>query len=278
MTYFITPVLGLTLPNPGTGQTFETPVVNNDFVLLENGIAADRNRLGVLEGKTVLRSTAAVFQVATTGNLPSSGVIAGDLAVVASNKGLYAYNGTSWRSASGLIPIKATGGGGGGGGTATQNGSGKWFITNCTFVNVDGVFSGEFDNYVMVLSIFSSSVATLVSFVFRSAAVDTITGYSYGTQDINFSASTTTSGYSTAAANIPLARSNGASGGDLRADIAHPWRGNAKYVIAHGVDSAIKREIGATQQSATFFDGFTLNAIPATFSGEMTIFGVTNPF
>lgn len=66
MTYFITPVLGLTLPTPATAQTFETPVVNNNFILLENGIAADRTRLVSLETRDgTVADLAALLAVAT---------------------------------------------------------------------------------------------------------------------------------------------------------------------------------------------------------------------
>ena len=49
MSYFITPGVGMSLANPSTAQTFETTVVNNNFILLENGILADRTRLVSLE-------------------------------------------------------------------------------------------------------------------------------------------------------------------------------------------------------------------------------------
>ena len=44
-----TPVLGMKLADPATVQAFETVEVNADFMLLENGIKADRVRLAARE-------------------------------------------------------------------------------------------------------------------------------------------------------------------------------------------------------------------------------------
>lgn len=49
MAYIVSPALGMNLADPTTIQNFETPVVNNNFLALENGIVADRVRLTSLE-------------------------------------------------------------------------------------------------------------------------------------------------------------------------------------------------------------------------------------
>lgn len=53
MTHTVTP-LGQTLATPGTGEPFSTAVVNSNLLLLENGVFADRVRLGVLENEAVV--------------------------------------------------------------------------------------------------------------------------------------------------------------------------------------------------------------------------------
>ena len=66
MTYFITPGVGMSLATPSTAQTFETPVVNNNFILLENGILADRVRLSAGEGRTgIVADLDALIAIAT---------------------------------------------------------------------------------------------------------------------------------------------------------------------------------------------------------------------
>lgn len=49
MAYIVSPALGMSLADPTTIQNFETSVVNNNFLALENGIVADRVRLVALE-------------------------------------------------------------------------------------------------------------------------------------------------------------------------------------------------------------------------------------
>lgn len=89
MTYFITPGVGMSLATPSTAQTFETPVVNNNFILLENGILADRVRLTAGEGRTGIVADHDALIAITT---PASGWVR----VVAEGGAEFEYNGALW--------------------------------------------------------------------------------------------------------------------------------------------------------------------------------------
>lgn len=89
MTYFITPVLGLTLPTPATAQTFETPVVNNNFILLENGIQADRVRITATEVRYG-------FVADLDALLAVSSPVSGWIRIVAEGGASFEYNGSIW--------------------------------------------------------------------------------------------------------------------------------------------------------------------------------------
>lgn len=65
---YTTTSLGLKLAVPGSGQAFETAVVNNNLQLLENGIEDDRTRLTTIEGYG--RPVVAKSLSAATPNLP----------------------------------------------------------------------------------------------------------------------------------------------------------------------------------------------------------------
>jgi hypothetical protein len=91
VSYFVTPILSLQLANPGTGQAFETTVVNADFVAIDTGIGADRTRLSALElAKTV--STADLTSLA----LLSPTVYPGQIVVVQALKCQFASIGGIW--------------------------------------------------------------------------------------------------------------------------------------------------------------------------------------
>lgn len=89
MTYYITPVLGMSLANPGTGQAFETAVVNNDFTLIDTAIGADRSRIVVVENRDgIVADLDALVAIAS----PASGWTR----IISEGGAQFYFNGTGW--------------------------------------------------------------------------------------------------------------------------------------------------------------------------------------
>lgn len=108
MSYFVSPVLGMSLPNAGTAQAFEIAVQNANMALIEGGFTSDRTTLSThttqiatLNGGTG-RGTLADYKVATPAALQAlTGMVFGDVAVMAGDgtnftQAVFQYNGTKW--------------------------------------------------------------------------------------------------------------------------------------------------------------------------------------
>lgn len=99
MAYFITPDLGLELADPLTIQSFETPNVNSNFLLLEAGIVADRVRLLALETDVETLQDRVTVRVADFTALASAAtgeLLSGDLAYVTEGQVIMAWSGSAW--------------------------------------------------------------------------------------------------------------------------------------------------------------------------------------
>jgi len=107
LAYIITPGLGLKLPDPGTIQVFETAVVNDDFLALENGIAVETARVSELllfDSNRPRLGGAAYYKVATFDAL--AGITTaepGDVAIVVAGYIGYFWNGLIWVPLPGAI-------------------------------------------------------------------------------------------------------------------------------------------------------------------------------
>lgn len=79
------------------------------------------------------------------------------------------YSGTTWeRQTGGLIPVNPTTITAVSG-TATTNGIGKVTFSNCTKIQIDGVFSAKFTHYKLVLSVSSSAANSMIQFRFMES-------------------------------------------------------------------------------------------------------------
>ena len=209
MTYFITPGVGMSLPTPSTAQAFDTAVVNNNFILLENGILSDRTRLG--------------FGVFTSGTRPGAPV-SGQVIIETDTRNTMYYNGTRWvpldtfpNAASAtlrdaLYPVPVAGnqvfrtdlgvgglpqvyGGTGwkvnGGGRVTMipttvaggtiNADGSVSFSAVGSLSLNGVFTSDFANYEVELSVLSSTIGAVNLLRMRAAGVDEISAlYDFG--------------------------------------------------------------------------------------------------
>lgn len=89
MSYFVTPILGLQLATPGSGQAFETTVVNADFVAIDTAIGASRTRLNAIEATPIL-------QVADLAALNATAAVVGGLRTVNEGGATFIASGTGW--------------------------------------------------------------------------------------------------------------------------------------------------------------------------------------
>lgn len=287
MTYFITPVLGLTLPNPGTGQTFETPVVNNDFVLLENGIAADRTRLTnvetratTLEGKPSFRSTAAFYNVANAaGRAAISGQQPGDSCIQRDTGHVRQWNGTAWLHTSALVPIIPTAAGSFSGGAVSIEPNGRILVSGaCTGVGVNGCFTSEFDNYLVITSRVNKSAGVDMQMRLRVGGVAD-TSANYFTRRVINAGLTPTQYSSVGAASFVVDGGASNSATDTEIDVFDPFPVIATRMLLRGglgwVNPATDFNGGGSHGVNASYDGFDFFPASGTFIGQIKIFART---
>jgi hypothetical protein len=97
VSYFVTPILSLQLANPGTGQAFETTVVNADFVLIDTAIGSDRTRLASLEGGAGRSGSTDYFVADFDALVALAAPVNGDSATVADGGELMSRVGGVWK-------------------------------------------------------------------------------------------------------------------------------------------------------------------------------------
>jgi hypothetical protein len=108
VSYFVSPVLGMSLPNAGTAQAFEIAVQNANMALIEGGFTSDRTAItaqgtaiATLQGASG-RGTLADYKVATPAALQAlSTMVQGDTAVMVGDGtnfslATFQYNGSKW--------------------------------------------------------------------------------------------------------------------------------------------------------------------------------------
>lgn len=190
------------------------------------------------------------------------------------NNGDYYWSGSAWVATpySGMTPIKPTTASGG-----TVGANGVVTFSSTGSVSVNGCFTTAYDNYHIVLTITAASVALQVNLTLRNGGVD-LSGspYSYGFNELGYSAASTTPTGVAGGANIPIVRIGSTTGGGSSVlDIIAPALTQNKFVVFNSAAADRSRVGGGTAQTSTSCDGFTITA-GGTITGSLRIYAITN--
>jgi len=164
----------------------------------------------------------------------------------------------------------------GGSSTATINADGSVTFSACETIGVNGIFTADYDNYMVTLRVSSDSSANVFYTKVRSSGTDASSNYAWQ----RLVATSTT---------IVGERQTGQTGG-WRSGwwVVSPKSGYTSYffgpylaqptafriVGAPGEDGARVEDYAGTHSTASSYDGFSLiHATPSPFSGLLTVFG-----
>jgi hypothetical protein len=175
--------------------------------------------------------------------------IAGMTTYLEDTKDLQIYDGTSYASPFGLTLIR------------------KDSFTTTTTLDVDNVFSSEFDEYQVILSVTSS---TAVDALYQNRVSGTTANANYDLIIINSQGSLSTT-RTTAASAGQIGRLDG-NGGFIEFKISNPFLAARTFITTQSVDSAtFIRVNGIAHQLANSYTGFRLTLNNST--GNIRVYG-----
>jgi len=146
----------------------------------------------------------------------------------------------------------------------------------CETLSLNGVFSAEYDNYMISMRHKGSTLQAL-NFRMRASGTDNTTSNSYTYQRI-LATSTTVSG-ERGTSNIAFFGAASATQQDgLTAYIYGPYLAQPtalRSVTVYGEDSARIFDCASTHNQSTAYDGITLSMnVSGTFSGNVAVYGL----
>ena len=159
--------------------------------------------------------------------------------------------------------------------SASINADGSVSFSACTSLSLNGVFTGDYDNYMVALrSIGSASAAVGVRL--RASGVDEDSASNYYTHQYLYAGSTTVSaGRSSNNVWFLYINSTTLYGGTTQY-IYGPYLAQPtahRSVSSDPRDSATINDYAGTHSLSTSYDGFTLFQSTDNFSGLVTVFG-----
>lgn len=204
------------------------------------------------------------------------GAVAGNTCIRSDlNNALFVFTGATWQGALALTPLKPatvtpTGG------AATINGNGSVTVTGaCTNVAIDGVFTGDFDDYEVHIKGTGSATADIVMRL-RNAGADLASGYQWGNADASFAA-TVTAGGSASDTRVTLARINAASAPVwCKAVLASPFLAAAKVFNWNSTATDRARFGGGMNLSTLVCSGMSIAPNAGNFQVVIKVFGISN--
>jgi hypothetical protein len=164
----------------------------------------------------------------------------------------------------------------GGSSTATVSALGSVEFALCETLSLDGVFSSEYDNYMIVMR--GSASAALNAFTRLRASGSDATGANYTAQFLDANNTSITgvrdvTQTSAATTDISDAANNGFQLYLYGPALAQPTA--ARSVTANGRDSARISDRAWTHSLSTAYDGFTFfRSGAATMSGRIAVYGM----
>ena len=160
--------------------------------------------------------------------------------------------------------------------SASINADGGVDFTAVTSLSLNGVFTSEIDNYLIVMQhIGSSAGQDLVSMRLRAAGSDD-SGSNYTAQSLYASSTTVAAGRGTVTslyvANTDNTHSNGVQFHMYGPALAQPTA--ARSVSVESTSGAVLNDYANTHSLSTSYDGFTLLvASPDSITGQVHVFG-----
>lgn len=161
--------------------------------------------------------------------------------------------------------------------TASANSKGFITFTNCESLSLNGIFSADYDNYLLVCEyITSSTLGPDVFFRYRASGTDNATANSY-TYQYTYANGNSLSGGRASSDSVPLFWTRGEREGGA-CNFFGPYLSQPTASRTFGVESYADSTIGDlahTHNQSTSYDGLTMFLISGyTFSGSLGIYGL----
>jgi len=160
--------------------------------------------------------------------------------------------------------------------SASINADGSVVFSACTSLSLNGVFTGDYDNYMVTIGPINNSSADELRFRYRASGSDNSTANSYVVQRINASSTTVNADRNTADyGQLPTIYATQRSG--LTFYLFGPYLAQptaCRSVFVGDAASAYLRDHAGTHNQSTSYDGISFFMASSTnFSGLVTVFG-----
>lgn len=161
------------------------------------------------------------------------------------------------------------------------NTNGKITFSAQSSISVNGIFSADFDNYRIVISEFTGSVAggADLQMKLRAAGTDNSTNYAFS----YLYSTNTTSGrtYNSGQTSLPIGSVAGTyKASMLTLDVINPFLAieTSMHTVGSGwgTTANIVYMGAATHLVSTSYDGFSINPSSGTFTGTIRVYGYRN--
>lgn len=162
----------------------------------------------------------------------------------------------------------------GGSSTATINANGSVTFGACTSLSLNGVFSADYDNYMIVMR--DKATGTIqVNYRLRSSGVDTSTT-TYTFQELYADSVTLTAARATSQTLITAHLATTTEAGFiLYAYGPHLVQPTAfRSIGLDGRSGALMNDMAGTQSGSASFDGITFTIASQTFGGRVAVYGM----
>ena len=158
--------------------------------------------------------------------------------------------------------------------SATIGANGSVEFTACTSLSLNGVFTGDYDNYMIVMDGIASTTHT-PAFRLRQNGIDA-SGSSYTYQYLYAAGASVIGARSTATSTFPSSvstiRNNGTAHHLFGPSLAQPTAGRS--VTAAQTDGAQLWDLAWTHSISGSYDGFSLIPNPYNITGLVSVYGL----
>ena len=158
--------------------------------------------------------------------------------------------------------------------SATINADGGVDFTAVTELSLNGVFTGDYDNYLIVLD-GTASGSTGLQFRYRVSGTDNSTASSYVSQALGANGTTISKGRDTESFGY-LSNQASTQAAGYQAHVYGPYLAQptaARSVTVYGFGDARLMDYAWTHNQSTSYDGFTLYTAGVTLTGTIHVFG-----
>jgi hypothetical protein len=161
--------------------------------------------------------------------------------------------------------------------SATIQANGSVTFTSCETLSLNGVFTTDYDNYMVVMRMTSASSDTNVNLRLRASGSDNSTASSYTKQDLaadntSVTASRASSNVATPFTAAFTTQREGSTAFFYGPFLAQPTAMRQIGALAFG--SAYIYDSAHTHNQSTSYDGFTLIGQTSAFTGLISVYGL----